>query len=261
MTPAGTAAASPARPVALVTGVSRRAGIGAAIVDDLARAGWDIAMTYWPEYDERMPWRSNPDDFTAIQNSLHEHGARTFAVEADLAQPDTICGVFDAVEQHLAPATALILVHCESVDSAIRTTTLESFDRHMAVNARASWLLIREFAHRFRSEHGRGRIVALTSDHTADNLPYGASKGALDRIVIASARELSDLGVTANVINPGPTDTGWMDEDLLRSIASATPLGRVGRPTDAAHLVTFLCSPAGGWINGQLIHSDGGLHA
>ena len=218
-------------------------------------------MTYWPAYDERMPWRSNPDDFVAIEKSLHEHGARTFAVEADLAQPHRISSVFDAVEQHLAPATALVLVHCESVDSAIRTTTLESFDRHMAVNARASWLLIREFANRYKSEYGRGRIVALTSDHTAGNLPYGASKGALDRIVLASARELADIGVTANVVNPGPTDTGWMDEEQLRSVAEATPLGRVGQPADAARLVTFLCSPEGGWINGQLIHSDGGFTA
>ena len=264
MTLAGAEPASPssgARPLALVTGVSRSAGIGAAVVDDLARAGWDIAMTYWPAYDDRMPWRSNPDEFVAIEQSLREHGARTFAAEADLARSDTISGVFDAVEQHLGPVTALVLVHCESVDSAIRTTTLESFDRHMAVNARAPWLLIREFANRYRSEHGRGRIVALTSDHTAGNLPYGASKGALDRIVLAAARELADLGITANVINPGPTDTGWMEEELLRSIAEATPLGRVGRPEDAARLVTFLCSPAGGWINGQLIHSDGGFTA
>jgi 3-oxoacyl-[acyl-carrier protein] reductase len=245
----------------VVTGVSRSAGIGAAVVDDLARAGWDIAMTYWPAYDDRMPWRSNPDDFIAIEKSLREHGARTLALEVDLAQPHTIPSVFDAVEQHLAPATALVLVHCESVDSALRTTTLESFDRHMAVNARAPWLLICEFANRYKSDYGRGRIVALTSDHTAGNLPYGASKGALDRIVLASARELADIGVTANVINPGPTDTGWMDEEQLRSTANATPLGRVGQPADAAHLVTFLCSSEGGWINGQLIYSDGGITA
>ncbi len=218
-------------------------------------------MTYWPAYDGRMPWGSNSDEFILIQRALQADGARTVVIEVDLAQSDVMPGVFDAVEQALAPATALIIVHCESVDSAIRTTTLESFDRHMAVNARAPWLLIREFASRYKGAYGRGRIVALTSDDTAGNLPYGASKGALDRIVRASARELADIGVTANVINPGPTDTGWMNEEDLRSTAGRTPLGRVGRPADAAHIVTFLCSPEGGWINGQLIHSDGGITA
>ena len=66
-------------------------------------------------------------------------------------------------------------------------TTLESFDHHFAVNARATWLLIREYGHRFRGTPGAGRIVALTSDHTVGNLPYGASKGALDRITLAAA--------------------------------------------------------------------------
>jgi 3-oxoacyl-[acyl-carrier protein] reductase len=88
-------------------------------------------------------------------------------------------------------------------------TDLGSFDRHFAVNARAGWVLIREYARQFSGSRGSGRIVALTSDHTAGNLPFGASKGALDR--------------------------------------------------DAANLVAFLCSPDGGWTNGQLINSDGGL--
>jgi 3-oxoacyl-[acyl-carrier protein] reductase len=73
------------------------------------------------------------------------------------------------------------------MDSGILETTTESFDLHVAVNARASWLLVREFGRRFRAARGRGRIVALTSDHVAGNLPYGASKGALDRIVLAAA--------------------------------------------------------------------------
>jgi 3-oxoacyl-[acyl-carrier protein] reductase len=131
----------------------------------------------------------------------------------------------------------------------------------MAVNARATWLLVREFAERFRGPHGSGRIVGLTSDHTAGNLPYGASKGALDRIVLAAARELADLGVSANVVNPGPTDTGWMTPELRDALVARTPLGRIGRPDDAAALVAFLCSPAGGWVDGQLLHSDGGLSA
>ena len=169
---------------------------------------------------------------------------------------------FDAVERDLGSVDALVLCHCESVDSDIRTTTVESFDRHYAVNVRATWLLIREFAERRRSDQGRpGRIVAFTSDHTVGNVPYGATKGALDRLVLAAAAELSDLAVTANVVNPGPNDTGWMTDELKEVIAARTPIGRLGQPTDAADLVSFLCSPEGGWINGQLITSDGGISA
>jgi NAD(P)-dependent dehydrogenase (short-subunit alcohol dehydrogenase family) len=98
--------------------------------------------------------------------------------------------------------TALVMCHCESVASGLLDTTVESFDRHFAVNARAVWLLIREYATRFQGPAGTGRIISLTSDHTVRNLPYGASKGALDRITLAAAEELAHLGVSANVINP-----------------------------------------------------------
>jgi 3-oxoacyl-[acyl-carrier protein] reductase len=147
---------------------------------------------------------------------------------------------------------------CESVDSGLMDTTVESFDRHFAVNARASWLLIREFGRRFRGEPGSGRVIALTSDHTVGNLPYGASKGALDRITLAAAHELADLGVTANVINPGPIDTGWMSDPVRETVLARTPRRRLGTPQDTADLVGFLCSPQGGWINGQLLLSNGG---
>jgi 3-oxoacyl-[acyl-carrier protein] reductase len=93
----------------------------------------------------------------------------------------------------------------------------------------------------------------------AGNLPYGASKGALDRIILAAARELGPLGITANIINPGASDTGWMSQELLREVADRVPLGRVGTPDDFARPVRFLCSADGGWITGQLIHSNGAL--
>lgn len=151
------------------------------------------------------------------------------------------------------------MCHCESVDSGLLDTTIESFDRHFAVNARATWLMIREFGLRFRGAPGTGRIVALTSDHTVGNVPYGASKGALDRITLAAAHELSHLGVTANTVNPGPVDTGWMSPEAKEGLTAATPLGRLGTPQDTAHLVDFLCSPQGQWVNGQLLKSNGGL--
>jgi 3-oxoacyl-[acyl-carrier protein] reductase len=256
--PAG--AAGP-RPVALVTGVGRRAGIGAAVAVRLAADGWDVATAHWAPYDERMPWGHPAGDVEQIAGEIRQAGGRTVAVAEDLSDVEAPARLLDRVEAELAAPSALVLCHCESVDSGLLDTSVDSFDRHYAVNVRASWLLVRELVRRFRGEPGSGRIVALTSDHTAGNLPYGATKGALDRVVLAAARELAGRGITANVVNPGPVDTGWMDDDLRTAIRRETPLGRLGEPRDTADIVSFLCSPQGGWINGQLLHSDGGLHA
>lgn len=270
--PAPTSASAPAqvqvqvqdsqspRPVALITGVGRSIGIGAGIARQLAASGWDVAFTYWTPYDRRMEWGAEDGAAASIAEELAGAGARTAAIEADLTDPDTPARVFDEAEQRLGPVTALVLSHAESVDSGLLDTTVEAFDRHFAVNARASWLLIREYGLRFRGEPdaAAGRVVALTSDHTVGNLPYGASKGALDRITLAAAHELAHLGVTANVVNPGPVDTGWMNDELRRALAQGTPLGRLGTPQDTAHLVDFLCSPQGQWVNGQLLKSNGG---
>ena len=120
------------------------------------------------------------------------------------------------------------------MDSALLDTTVASFDLHMTINARASWLLIIEHARRYRAEPGAGRIIALTSDHTVGNLPYGASKGALDRIVLAAARELAQQRITANVVNPGPVDTGWMTSDQVAATAAASPRGGAAAAHHAA---------------------------
>ncbi|WP_031064295.1 SDR family oxidoreductase [Streptomyces sp. NRRL WC-3742] len=248
-----------ARPVALVTGVGRSAGIGAGIAHRLAEAGWDLAFTYWTPYDARMAWGAEAGAADAIAAALAERGAATVGVEADLADPAAPERVFEEAERRLGTVSALVMCHCESVDSGLLDTTIESFDRHFAVNARATWLLVREFGRRFRGTPGTGRVIALTSDHTVFNLPYGASKGALDRITLAAAHELAHLGITANVINPGPVDTGWMSEEIRGQVLSGTPGGRLGRPQDTAHLVEFLCSPQGEWINGQLLKSNGGF--
>ncbi|MFF3827310.1 SDR family oxidoreductase [Streptomyces griseus] len=262
-------ASGPDRPIALITGVGRSIGIGAGIARRLAATGWDVAFTYWTPYDRRMEWGAEPGAAASIEKELAEAGARTAAIEADLTDPDAPTRIFDEAEQRLGgQVTALVLSHAESVDSGLLDTTVEAFDRHFAVNSRASWLLIREYGLRFRGAPGTtkdttpgtatGRIVALTSDHTVGNLPYGASKGALDRITLAAAHELAHLGVTANVVNPGPVDTGWMNDELRETLVRGTPLGRLGTPLDTAHLVGFLCSPEGQWVNGQLLKSNGG---
>ncbi len=242
-----------------MTGVGRTVGIGAGTARQLAASGWNIAFTYWTPYDQRMPWGVEEGATDDITRELTARGADTVAVEADLTDPDAPARIFDEAERHLGGVTALVMCHCESVDSGLLDTTVESFDRHFAVNARATWLLIREYGRRFTGAPGTGRVISLTSDHTVGNLPYGASKGALDRITMAAARELAHLGVTANVINPGPVDTGWMSDEVREYVRGQTPLGRLGVPQDTAHLVDFLCSPQGQWVNGQLLMSNGGL--
>jgi 3-oxoacyl-[acyl-carrier protein] reductase len=164
----------------------------------------------------------------------------------------------ESVAEQAGTLQGMVLSHAESVDSGILDTTLASWERHFAVNTRASWQLIAAFA---RQAHDGGSIVALTSDHTAFNLPYGASKGALDRTVIAAARELGPLGITANVLNPGPVDTGWMDQQLREDLTRRQPGGRLGTPADVAGTVAFLLSPEGRWVSGQLIKADGGFSA
>jgi 3-oxoacyl-[acyl-carrier protein] reductase len=240
-----------ARPVVLVTGASRREGIASATAVRLAEAGWDVAVTHF-----------GPNDDGAVEELLRtmaHFGARAMAMAADFALPDTPEMVFEEVIQALGPVTALVLGHAESVNSTIMDTDVESFDRHFAVNARSSWLLIREFARTFKGAHGSGRIVALTSDAVVGEIAYGASKAALDRIVLAAAVEFAPLGITANCVNPGPTDNGWITDDLRTELTARTPLGRLGLPRDAANLVTFLCSAEGGWINRQVLNSNGGL--
>ncbi|MCB0911796.1 MAG: SDR family oxidoreductase [Propionibacteriaceae bacterium] len=249
------------RGTALVTGVGRRRSIGAELALGLASDGWDLLLNYWAPYDDRLDYERGADDPHAIAQECRRFGVRAEVVPADLADPDAPAALVAAALQ-LGDLRGLVLSHAESVDSAIADTTVESWDRHFAVNARASWLLVREFAATLPEESTsgvRGRIVALTSDHTAHNLPYGASKGALDRVVIAAAVELGHRGVRANVINPGPIDTGWMTPELREACIDQTPAGRLGTAKDTTDLVRFLLSDAGGWINGQLLYSNGGF--
>ena len=249
------------RPVAIVTGVGRREGIAAAIAARLAIDGWDLGITWWSAYDEVMPWGVAEGEVAGVVTALEDLGARVVAVEADLGDVEAPSRLFDVVEQELGPVTAMVLVHAESVNAGILDTTVESFDRHIAVNSRANWLLLREMGRRFTGEPGAGRIVALTSDAVDGEIAYGASKGALDRIVIAAAKEFGPLGITANLVNPGPTQTGWIDARLAPVLIERTPGGRLGEPDDAARLVSFLLGIDGRWINGQLIKSDGGFGA
>lgn len=239
-----------------MTGVGRASSIAHGIARDLAEGGWDLAILGWSGYGEDAAYGGGRDDVAALEHDLREAGARVVRIDGDLADPTVPVSVVARTAEGLGSVDALILSHSQSVDSSIADTTVESFDRHFAVNVRAAWLLIREFA---ALERTSGRIVALTSDHVVHNLPYGASKGALDRVVRAAAGELGARGITANLVNPGPVDTGWMNDDTRRVLTAEQPTGRLGTPNDVARIVRFLVSDDAAWVTGQLITSDGGF--
>ncbi|GAA1388340.1 SDR family oxidoreductase [Luteococcus peritonei] len=242
-------------PCVLVTGVGRRRGLGAAIATRLAHDGFDLALGFHADYDRRVLGEDSDTELLAEQ--LRATGRRVVLLPADLSRPEVPDQVVETAVAELGRLDALVMSHCESVDSDIMTTTVESFDRHYAVNVRASWLLLRAFAQQAGDQGGS--VVALTSDHTAHNLPYGATKGALDRLVLAGCEELAEQRIRCNVINPGPIDTGWMDDELRAQLAAATPGGELGDPETVARLVAFLVGPEGRWINGQRLFSNGGF--
>lgn len=218
-------------PLALITGAARADSIAAGIAPRLRSDGWEVVTSDLADAD----------------------------YPCDLSTPTGPDELIAAVTAEHGPIGALILSHAHDVESGILDTTAESFDRHVAINARASLLLIAAFARQVAP--GGGAVVALTSDHTTGNLPYGASKGALDRIVISAAREFGPLGISANAVNPGPIDTGWMNDEVRATLTPAHPLGRLGTPADIAAVVSFLVSDEGRWVSGQLLHTDGGFSA
>jgi 3-oxoacyl-[acyl-carrier protein] reductase len=244
------------RRAALITGVGRKIGIAAGIATRLAEDGWNLALSYWQPYDASVDPGLASDEAEQIATDLRARGATVALLHADLADPAVPDRLVAEAAGALGPLGGIVLSHAESRDSGILDTTVESWDRHYAVNARASWQLISAFA---RQAVDGGAIVALTSDHVAGNLPYGSSKGALDRIVRAAAVELGGQGIRANAVNPGPVDTGWMSDEVREMLARRQPSGRLGTPQDVARLVSFLLSDDGAWTTGQLIHTDGGF--
>lgn len=230
---------------ALITGVSRRRGIAAAVADRLRSDGLSVVTAGWTPYDaENHP-------------GIDEQTKTDF--QCDLSDPSEPMRLLDAAEKKAGLLSALVIAHTYDAGGGVFEMTPELIDRHMAVNVRGSLLLIRAFAERVSNPGRSGRVVIFTSGPPQTGaIAYAASKGALEWITYSAATELGPRGVTVNAVNPGPNQTGWMTLELEQESARRTPLGRAGRPEDAAALVSFLLSEDAGFINGQVITSDGG---
>jgi 3-oxoacyl-[acyl-carrier protein] reductase len=248
--------------LALVTGVGRRRGIGSAVCLALASRGVDVVLSFWKAYDREMPWASDEDEPEALLGQLRAAGVRAEGIEMDLSRFDSARLLLDATEERLGRPSILVNTAAYSTRDGFETLDAEALDAHYAVNVRAMALLSVGFARRYPGGSG-GRIVNFSSGQSLGPMPgelaYVATKGAIEAFTRTLAAEVGNKGITVNAVNPGPTDTGWMTEELKREIAPRFPSGRIGQPEDAAKLVAFLAGDEAAWITGQVIHSEGGF--
>lgn len=248
--------------VALVTGVGRRRGIGSAVCRALAARGADIVLSYWRAYDREMPWVSNDDEPEALVAELRASGVRAEAVEVDLSLPESPERLLDAAEAGVGRPSILVNVAAHSTRDGYEALDAGMLDAHYAVNVRAMALLSVLFARRYPGGSG-GSIVNFSSGQSlgpmVGELAYAASKGAIEAFTRTLAAEVWDRGITVNAVNPGPTDTGWMSEELKGELEPEFSSGAIGTPEDAARLVAFLAGGEARWITGQTIHSEGGF--
>ena len=246
--------------VALVTGVGRRRGIGSAVCRELAARGADVALSYWKAYDREMPW--DEDEPRRLVEELRASGVRAEAVEVDLSLPESAEWLLDAATERLGVPSMLVNVAAYSTHDGYEALDGEILDAHYAVNVRAMALLSVLFARRYPGGPG-GRIVNFSSGQSLgpmeEELAYGMTKGAIEAFTRSLAAGVGHRGITVNAVNPGPTDTGWMTEELRRELLPKFPPGRIGYPEDAARLVAFLVGDEAAWITGQTIHSEGGF--
>ena len=247
-----------AQRVALVTGVSRRAGIGFAIARRLLDDGHAVMLHAWAPHDAEQPWGADADG--AVVAALGGEGDGLAHVAADFADPDAPARVMAAAAERFGDVDVLVANHARSSSQSLTEVTAAELDASFAVNARATVLLVQAFAAQAREG---ARVVLFTSGQhrgpMADELPYAISKGAVHQMTRSLADALGPRGVTVNAVNPGPVDTGWADPAAVAGGGGRFAAGRWGRPEDVAGVVAFLAGPDSAWVTGQVIDADGGF--
>ncbi len=231
--------------VALVTGVSRRAGIGFAVTRRLLVGGAQVFAQGWTPHDAMQAWGADRD----AADALRDLGDDVRYREADFADPDAPRAVISDARAAFGHIDILIVNHARSGNGRLADVTAEELDAFLRENVRAAILLVKEFAAQHDGRPG-GRVILITSGQhlapMASEVAYAVSKGALQHATKTLADELIDQGITVNTVNPGPTDTGWGIS--ARDPLPAMPLGRWGEPDDAARLIAWLCSDDANWI-------------
>ena len=263
----------------LISGANNPFGIGAGTARAFAAQGAKIFLTYLCESPEtygvsekeaekattpsqafgKYQTSQNAD---RVMREIRESGGEVEAMELDLAQTGGIPRLFDAAEKAFGQVEVLVnnATHCTYPDNVLDTTA-ERIDRHFAVNTRAVVLMMQEFGMRhIRARRTWGRVVNISTDSYMHlgNTTYGASKHAMESYTRDAAHELGPYGVTANIVSPGPVQTGSYDKVVVAREERMIPLGRIGRPEDIANAIVFFASNQASWITGQRLYVGGG---
>lgn len=250
--------------VALVTGVSRRGGIGYAIARRLAASGANLVLHHFVPHDREQEWGA--DDLDAVLHGVRSclrDGARLTDVSADFTQAGAPSRVMDAAVAAFGHVDVLVCNHAlTGHDGALGELSEDELDRHWAVDARSCILLVQAFATQHDGRPG-GAVVFMTSGQHLGPLPgqiaYAAAKAALHGVTTTLADQLADQGIRLNTVNPGPVDTGYLTDTMWRTVAPMFPFGRYGEPDDPARLIAWLVTDEARWITGQVIDTEGGF--
>ncbi|MHC3472234.1 SDR family oxidoreductase [Streptomyces sp. 7R007] len=251
---------------ALVTGASRRAGIGHAVARRLAAYGASVYLHQHVPHDAAMPWGADrPEEVTAsVREALGDPAARVVAGPGDLGDPDEPARLIDTVVREFGALDILVANHALSgSDGTLDAIDASMLDAHWAVDTRSVLLLVQAYT-RTRPRRPGGRVMMMTSGQDiAGGMPgeiaYALQKGALASITRSLSTALAEREITVNTVNPGPVDTDYATGEVYDAIAARFPAGRWGMPDDPARLIAWLATDEAGWITGQVIDSEGGF--
>jgi 3-oxoacyl-[acyl-carrier protein] reductase len=241
--------------IALITGVGRHFGIGAAICREIARKGGDVFFTYWREYDRETHPDTSKTDPATIATELRKLGVRAESIEMDLVKSDSAERLFKAVEKTLGIPSILVNNACYHFEVPFAELSPERLDQHYAVNVRAVTMLCKEFVNRGKP----GTIINMTSGQSlgsmgSQNIAYTITKAALEMLALQLSQELSKIGIKIHGVDPGPTDTGWMTEELKEQVRKDSKSGKVNTPEDIARLIVSILTERRS--TGDVIHAE-----
>ncbi|GGO54260.1 putative oxidoreductase YjdA [Streptomyces daqingensis] len=255
---------------ALVTGASRRTGIGFAVARRLAAYGASVYLHHHRPHDDAQPWGSDPDGPEALVRSVQETataGALVAHGPADLTEPGAPARLVEEATGALAAPRldALVCNHALSgSDGPLESVDAAMLDAHWAVNTRSVILLVQAFAAQHRGEDApTGRVVTMTSGQDVrggmpGELCYALAKGALASSVRTLATALAPR-ITVNAVNPGPVDTGYRTGADYDRVAALFPGGQWATPDVPARLVSWLTTDEASWITGEVVNSENGF--